>query len=165
MQSSVQTLWFGKIVEFYRVFSEWGFWFIRLIKFSQHILFDSIYNLLAIHLAGFEHGNRFWWAAFPRIPIVRGASSVYDSTNMNLKIIIPVILAENFSLKILASCDLFRAPTWKEEKWKHGGIVVWRIYPNQYRLNIALLSQWVGWLWKYQTKKSTYLCGSTPLQS
>ena len=45
---------YGKIIEFYRIFGEWDFWFSRLIKLTEHILLNQPYNLLAIHLSGIE---------------------------------------------------------------------------------------------------------------
>ena len=53
------------------IFGEWGFWFYRIIKFVEHILLNSPYNLLAIHLTGFsaksQTRKRGWWADSTRI--------------------------------------------------------------------------------------------------
>ena len=38
------------IIEFYRIFGEWGFWSARLIKFAEHVLLNSPYILLAIYM-------------------------------------------------------------------------------------------------------------------
>lgn len=50
-------------------------WFSRLIKLANHILLNSPYNLLTIHIVDLEKGNWSWWEASTRIVIsVRGAS-------------------------------------------------------------------------------------------
>ena len=46
---AVQTRLYSKIIELYLIFSEWGLWFARLVKLTEHDLLNSPYNLLAIH--------------------------------------------------------------------------------------------------------------------
>ena len=51
--NTVRTRLYGKTIEFYQIFVEWGFWFSRLDKLAEYILLNSPYNLLAIRFAGF----------------------------------------------------------------------------------------------------------------
>ena len=46
-----------KIVEIDPISSEWGVWFLRLIKLAEHILLNSPYDPLAYHLVGLEPEN------------------------------------------------------------------------------------------------------------